>query len=256
MDMQTNPALFIVLRTIHDSLWLASVLLAGYWLVRNWQRHLKIKTPLRPAWLTHTLSNEPNLFKSAGIALVVAIATLAVGTFDTVVVILSGFLSYALLSFLDLQRRRRDLDRLRRELPHVLQLIVLSLSAGLSLQAAMQRIAQRPSLHLAQHFTVVLSEMRAGKPFEGAMHNMVDAVGLDELRSVVQGLVLAHNRGGSSTGIILNLSRAFARAQARRAEQRANQLPMFLLAPLFICILPPTLIVIFFPIAYQLAVMF
>jgi tight adherence protein C len=126
----------------------------------------------------------------------------------------------------------------------------------MSLTASIQRVVKRSQNQLAEHLNDVLGEMRAGKTFADAMRSMTETIGLGELTSAVQGMVLAHQRGGSTIEILLNLSRNFERSLHQQAEKRANKLPMLLLAPLFICILPPTLLALFFPIAYQLSAMF
>ncbi|HEY3353090.1 MAG TPA: type II secretion system F family protein [Polyangia bacterium] len=143
--------------------------------------------------------------------------------------------------------------QISRALPYSLDLLTLSVEAGLDFQAALGTVVEkgRPG-PLQEEFGMVLSEIRLGKTREEALRNLSARVQLDVLTSFVSNLVQAE-RMGTSLGKILRIQSTQMRvARTHRAEKLANEAPIKMLAPLIGCIFPTVFMVLFGPILYRL----
>jgi tight adherence protein C len=142
---------------------------------------------------------------------------------------------------------------IQRALPYSLDLLTLSVEAGLDFQAALGTVVEkgRPG-PLQEEFGMVLSEIRLGKTREEALRNLSARVQLDVLTSFVSNLVQAE-RMGTSLGKILRIQSTQMRvARTHRAEKLANEAPIKMLFPLIACIFPTVFMVLFGPILFRL----
>jgi tight adherence protein C len=140
-----------------------------------------------------------------------------------------------------------------RALPYSLDLLTLSVEAGLDFQAALGTVVEkgRPG-PLQEELNMVLSEIRLGKTREEALRNLAARVQLDVLAAFVSNLVQAEKMG-TSLGKILRIQSTQMRvARTHRAEKLANEAPIKMLAPLIGCIFPTVFMVLFGPIIYRL----
>lgn len=142
-------------------------------------------------------------------------------------------------------RRRQQTRRCRRELPFFLDLLVLALESGLGVQQAWaQTLDSVPQGALHQELTGALSELRAGRRLSQAVHGISLRVHLPELNELAQALDLALETG-LSLATLLKAQGAQLRYRLHLdAEQRALKLPVYLLAPLVLCIFPCTFVVL------------
>ncbi|HYS09761.1 MAG TPA: type II secretion system F family protein [Myxococcales bacterium] len=152
----------------------------------------------------------------------------------------------------------RDRIRLRRRaisraLPCALDLLTLSVEAGLDFAAALSKVAERGRAGpLAHELSVVLRELRLGKTREDALRNLARRVELPVLTSFVQALVHADRMGTPLGKVLRILSTQLRVERTQRAEKLANQAPVKLLVPLVLCIFPTLFLMLFGPLAYQL----
>lgn len=141
--------------------------------------------------------------------------------------------------------QRQHHSRCRRDLPFFLDLLVLAVESGLGVQQAWTGATQAlPQGSLLNSLNKVQGEVRAGRRLPQAMRNVALSFRQAELEELALSLELAQD-----TGLSLAL---LLRAQAEKlrshlhleAEQRALKLPVYLLAPLVVCIFPCTFLVI------------
>jgi tight adherence protein C len=143
--------------------------------------------------------------------------------------------------------------QISRALPYSLDLLTLSVEAGLDFQAALGTVVEkgRPG-PLQEEFGMVLSEIRLGKTREEALRNLSDRVQLDVLVAFVSNLIQA-DRMGTSLGKILRIQSTQMRInRTHRAEKLANEAPIKMLLPLIGCIFPTVFMILFGPIIYRL----
>jgi tight adherence protein C len=158
----------------------------------------------------------------------------------------AGFLGYyAPTLYLDHLISARH-ERLRMALPDALDLMVVSVEAGLGLDQAIQYVAKELTIthpDVADEFQLVNLEIRAGKRRVEALRNLADRTGEPELRKLVA-ILIQTERFGTSIADSLRTHSDFMRVRRRQeAEERANQVGVKLVFPIFFLLLPSMLIV-------------
>jgi tight adherence protein C len=137
-------------------------------------------------------------------------------------------------------------DTLRLSLPDALDLLVVSIEAGLGLDMAIQHVARELQVshpELSEELLLVTLEMRAGKRRADALRNLAERTGESELRKLVAILVQS-DRFGTSMGESLRTHSDFMRNRRRQeAEERAAKVGVKLVFPIFFFILPSMLVV-------------
>ena len=168
------------------------------------------------------------------------------GILAIVIPIAAGFLGFFGPSlYLDHLVSNRH-DRLRMSLPDALDLMVVSVEAGLGLDQAIQYVARELiTTHpdVSEEFQLVNLEIRAGKRRVEALRNLAERTGETELRKLVAILVQTE-RFGTSIADSLRTHSDFMRVRRRQeAEERANKVGVKLVFPIFFFILPSMLVV-------------
>jgi tight adherence protein C len=192
-----------------------------------------------------------------GIRVVLCIVLLVAGFFlrDTitanpilriVVVAAAGLVGYLGPSFfLDNMVKARQ-ERIRLALPDALDLMVVSVEAGLGLDQAIRSVSEELKIthkDISEELGLVTLEMRAGKRRAEALKNLADRTGEAELRKLVAILIQA-DRFGTSVAESLRTHSDFLRVRRRQdAEERAGKVGVKLVFPIFFFILPSMLVV-------------
>ncbi len=146
-------------------------------------------------------------------------------------------------------------DRIDRALPDVLDLMIVSMEAGLSLQATLNRVSEessRISRELSRELQVTNAELRAGIPRDTALKNLAERTGVPSVKSLVA-LMIQSERMGASIAQALRNHASFTRVQrAQRAEEVAAKMPIKIIFPTLLCIFPSIFIVILGPAAISI----
>ncbi len=142
--------------------------------------------------------------------------------------------------------------KIKRELPYNLDLLTLSVEAGLDFQAAVDTVVKKGRQGpLSGEFSMMLREMRMGKTRQEALRAMSDRVGLPALSQFIGALIQA-DRMGTSLGKVLRIQSTQLRIErTQRAEKLANEAPVKMLFPLIACIFPTVFLILFGPIVFQ-----
>ena len=160
----------------------------------------------------------------------------------TVAFIIGFFLPRFVLKHL-IKRRQ---ERLRWGLADALDLMVVSMEAGLGINAALMRVSEElKEAHpeISSEFEMVNLEIRVGRDRLEALRNLSERTGVDDLRGFVAMLIQA-DRFGTSIGRAVRIySEALRTKRRQRAEQAAQKAAVKLLFPLT-CFLFPTLFII------------
>jgi tight adherence protein C len=135
---------------------------------------------------------------------------------------------------------------LRLSLPDALDLLVVSVEAGLGLDQAIQHVARELTgshPELSEELLMVTLEMRAGNRRADAMRNLAERTGEPEIKKLVA-ILVQNDRFGTSMGESLRTHSDFLRSRRRQdAEERAGKVGVKLVFPIFFFILPSMLIV-------------
>jgi tight adherence protein C len=152
---------------------------------------------------------------------------------------------YAPGFYLESLVKKRQL-KLRLSLPDALDMMVVSVEAGLGLDQALQYVSREIEINhpeLSDELGLVGLEMRAGKRRSEALRNLADRTGEGELRKLVAILVQT-DRFGTSMGESLRTHSDFMRMRRKQeAEERAAKVGVKLVFPIFLFILPSMMIV-------------
>ena len=147
--------------------------------------------------------------------------------------------------FLEKKIAKRQ-EILRLSLPDMLDLLVVSVEAGLGLDQAIQHVGRELQVshpQLSEELSLVIFEMRAGKRRAEALRNLAERTGESEIRKLVA-ILVQNDRFGTSMGESLRTHSDYLRTKRRQeAEERAGKVGVKLVFPIFFFILPSMLIV-------------
>ena len=140
-----------------------------------------------------------------------------------------------------------------RALPYSIDLLTLSVEAGLDFQAAIATVVDKGKPGpLNEELSIMLGEIKLGKTREEALRNLADRVQLPALTSFVTNLIQA-DRMGTSLGKVLRIQSTQMRIdRTQRAEKAANEAPVKMLFPLVACFFPTVFMILFGPIVFRL----
>jgi tight adherence protein C len=140
--------------------------------------------------------------------------------------------------------KRKDVIRLA--LPDALDLMVVSIEAGLGLDQAIQHVARElytSHPELSDEMSLVTLEMRHGKRRSEALRNFAERTGESEIRKLVA-ILIQNDRFGTSMGESLRTHSDFLRVRRRQeAEERAGKVGVKLVFPIFFFIMPSMMVV-------------
>jgi tight adherence protein C len=147
---------------------------------------------------------------------------------------------------LTLKARSRK-EKVRAELPDALDLLAVSVEAGLGFDAALAKLNEHMDGPLAQEFGLTLSEMRIGESRSEALKRMSDRVDAPELSAFTRAIIQA-DQLGTTLGRILRVQATDARLRRQAAaEERAMKAPIKMLFPTVLFIFPAMFLVILGP---------
>lgn len=150
-------------------------------------------------------------------------------------------------------RAARRRDAVLRRLPHDLDLITLSIEAGLNLGAALGQAARHgPPGPLRDEWQRVLRDVHAGQPRHEALHALAARLALPAVSTLVAALIAAERQGASLAPILRAQAEQRRNERFLRAERLAMEAPVKMLFPLVLCIFPGTFAVLLFPVVHQL----
>jgi tight adherence protein C len=153
-------------------------------------------------------------------------------------------------------RRKRKLhEDFRIAFPDMLDLMVVCVDAGLSLEAALERLSGeigRQNRYLGTNLLIAGAEQRAGRSMIDALDSLADRLGLDESHSLVA-IMRQSIELGTDVGEALRVfSDEMRDRRLLRAEERANELPVKMVLPLGLFIFPVILGLVLLPVVLRL----
>jgi tight adherence protein C len=195
---------------------------------------------------------------SAGVGIVVGIVLGAFSSVTAVFVFASmlGAVGYIAPAIVVSQRAKRRQATIVSQLPDALDLLAVSVEAGLGFDGAVAKLTQYMSGPLPEEFELALGEMRIGESRSDALKKLALRAGTPEVSSFVRSIVQA-DQLGTSLGRILRVQATDTRLKRQAiAEERAMKAPIKMLFPTVAFIFPAMFIVILGPALLSLGKLF
>jgi tight adherence protein C len=224
----------------------------------------KLRLELQRAGFFHP--NAINYYIFARLAAVVVIALLTYVALITFLGSASALVKFLMIAVTTtvailgpdayIARRQRTLqEQYGTAFPDLLDLMVVCVDAGLSLEASLDRISHemvKRNRALGMNLMLLGAETRAGRSTIDALGSFADRLGLNEARSFVATLRQSIELGSDIGDALVVFSEDMRDKRLLRAEERANRLPVTMVIPLGVFIFPVILMVILLPIAIRL----
>jgi tight adherence protein C len=188
---------------------------------------------------------------------VVVAATFGTGTAKGIFAAVAfAFMGFSMPDIFVTFRTRSRRDRIQAELPDALDLLAVSVEAGMGFDGAITKLTEHMDGPLAEEFGLTLGEMRIGESRGEALRKMSDRVGSPEMSAFTRAIIQA-DQLGISLGRILRLQAAESRNRRQAAaEERAMKAPIKMLFPTVLFIFPAMFVVVLGPAALNLMEMF
>lgn len=139
-----------------------------------------------------------------------------------------------------------------KTLPDVLDLITVSVEAGMGFDGALLKVVEKGKGVLASEFLVVLQECKMGKSRRDALRDMADRIGVDDLSTFVGSIIMAEQLGISISNVLRLQSEQMRRKRKQRAEEKAMKAPVKMMIPMVTCIFPTIFVVLLGPAAISM----
>ncbi len=174
-------------------------------------------------------------------------------SFRTLIAILfAGFVGYYLPEWLLRSKSGKRQAEIQRSLPDALDLLSITVEAGLGFDAAVQRVSKQAGGPLGEELYRVIQEMQIGKTRADALRDLGDRTTIAELKSFVLAMIQADIFGISIAKVLHVQAREMRIKRRQRAEEKAQKVPVKIVFPLLFCIFPALFVVLLGPAAIRI----
>ncbi|WP_087972499.1 type II secretion system F family protein [Oceanobacillus rekensis] len=139
-----------------------------------------------------------------------------------------------------------------KELPDILDLLTISLEAGLGFDAALSQVVNKKKGEVIKEFKIALEEMRLGQTRKEALNSINDRLASDELRSLIYNIVQAEKLGIGMVSVLRVQTEEIREYRRQKAEETAMKAPIKMMFPLVLFIFPTLFIILLGPAMIQL----
>lgn len=143
-----------------------------------------------------------------------------------------------------------------RELPDMLDMLTISVEAGLGFDAALSKLVRNTEGALSEEFGRALQEVQAGSSRKEALRALAERVQVTELAAFTAAITQADMFGISVAHVLHTQAGELRLRRRQRAEELAQKAPVKMVIPLVLCLMPATILVVLGPAAVKIAGMF
>jgi len=173
-------------------------------------------------------------------------------TFVTFVLIIAvGSLFWFAPALLVGTRAQRRWDRVDKDLPELIDLLIATIEAGLGFAGSLRLVADRFSGPLGQELRLMMREESMGLSTERALNNLLDRCETPSVRAFVRAVSQGETLGVSIGTMMRNLASEIRKRRRQTAHERIQKAPVKLLFPLVFMVFPALLIVLLYPAAHE-----
>lgn len=182
---------------------------------------------------------------------------LDMGNTGMVILAILGVIFAAVGPHYYLSQKAKKRSRLAlRELPDILDLLTVSLEAGLGFDSALGKLIAKKHGIVSSEFQRCLEEIRLGKTRREALTGVKERLDFDEIRALISGILQAEKLGIGMVQVMRIQSEEVRDQRKQRAEEAAMKAPIKMLFPLVIFIFPCLFIVLLGPVAVEFIINF
>jgi tight adherence protein C len=204
--------------------------------------------PLNLGGLLTVMAVSAGLFVVLGFALVVG-AGAGFQANQLLLLMALGAVGLALPYLWMINRIRRRQNIITRSLPDSFDLVTTCVEAGLGLDAALARVAEKVEGPFAEELSRTLREVGMGRMRRDALRELGERTGVPDLITFVNAVIQAEQMGTGIGQVLRVQSEQLRMRRRQRAEEMANQAPVKMVFPLVLCIFPTLFMVILGPAA-------
>ncbi|MDD3298916.1 MAG: type II secretion system F family protein [Firmicutes bacterium] len=161
--------------------------------------------------------------------------------------ILFAAAGYLLPKYILISRINRRKNMIRRELPGMIDLLTVSMEAGLSFDMALTKIVSKSSGLLAEQLGLAINKIRRGIPRSQALREMAQKVDVDELTNFIRTVLQAEKLGISISNILRVQATQMREAKKQWAREKGGKAAVKIIIPLVVFIMPVLFVVLIGP---------
>jgi tight adherence protein C len=177
------------------------------------------------------------------------------GSLSSVVVLLAvamGIAAWFLPAAHVRKRAQRRLDQIDRDLPDLIDVLTVTVEAGLGFAGSLQLVADRFDGPLGDELRLTLHEQMMGLSTQAALNKMQERCDTPSVRSFVRAVMQGESLGISIGSLLRNVASETRKRRCALAREQAQRAPLKLMFPLIFMIFPAMLLVLMFPAAYNI----
>lgn len=142
-------------------------------------------------------------------------------------------------------------NKILKDLPDILDMLSVSVEAGLGFDAALQRVVEKIKGPLSEEFRQALNEIKLGKPRREALKDLAVRVEVDDVSTFISSLIQADQLGVSIANVLRVQADQVREKRRQRAEEKAQKAPIKILIPLVFFIFPAIFVILLGPALIQ-----
>ena len=201
----------------------------------------------------------------ARFSLALVLALVAVGfslmtgvkSFESTMLVIGGFLvGFLIPGAMEAHKKSAREIAIRKALPDMLDLLTMSVEAGLGFDRALAKVIEGKTGPLVDEFEIVLQEIRVGRARREALRDLGERVKMPEVSRLIGAIIQAEQLGMGIAKSLRIQSEQLRLARRQRAEESAMKAPIKMLFPLILFIFPALFVVLLGPAIIQLFTMF
>lgn len=156
-------------------------------------------------------------------------------------------LGYGLVEIWLRSKARTRSEEISRSLPDMLDLLTVSVEAGLGFDSALTRVVEKSKGSIAEEISDTLQEMKMGKPRRDALRDLAQRSDVEELKTFVSSVIQADQLGVSIGNVLRSQSEQTRMRRRQKVEAKAMKAPIIMLIPMMLFIFPTIFIVVLAP---------
>ncbi len=162
-------------------------------------------------------------------------------------------LGYLMPQMVVARRIKKRQKEILLSLPSALDLLTISVEAGLSFDAALTRVVDKYNNEFSRELTIMLNEVRLGRPRLEALDDVGRRCKVEELSNFIQAIIQSEQLGVGVANVLRIQSEEIRRKRRQRAEEQGQKAPLKMLFPMVGCIFPTLFIVLLGPAVIEVA---